>query len=606
MNTRIVITLLALFLVGSKGMAQCPTGHTEAELTIYTVNFSTEIYWALTDTGGNIINSVPAGTYITNNTTYGPNFIPNHKQCLNDTLAYDFCTYDSFGDSWNGNTYEWNKGCNGQLLINNNGLSPNNGLGGFIPNDNESCEVLGISACTPFDLAVTDTEDPVEACQGNYFVDITVTNWGIDSADNFELKVIIGSDTADTLIGDTLAPLMDMIISMGPFNLAGSPSGTTYNVDGWLSWTPDTDPSNDSLTGLSVDIYSNTPWTQSPVYAPVIVPNSAGTLEVSIPFCDPTITNVDSCFRVASITIDSLNSTLPNLNKLILRSPAGTELILSDSISGVSPHINGITFTDTASTSVTTLTAGYQPGEYMPKEAPGLAKFYGEDPNGNWTLVVVETNSNLIPLVQLKQWTLTFEAGTPPDLGPDVYLCSGEMDTLDAGSGYASLIWMNGSSSQQEVVFGNSIYYGTWTVFVEDHFGCDMQDSVDVLPKDTIVQGTVMTSTNQPMANTTVYLISHDLSNNSISATDTVTTDANGFYQAAVPYAPVWVKVAPAIGTYPNEMPTYYGDELLFVNADFPHRNRQLRHAHSRHHGHWRDQSWRSWLYWRTAEPRCQ
>lgn len=58
---------------------------------------------------------------------------------------------------------------------------------------------------------------------------------------------------------------------------------------------------------------------------------------------------------------------------------------------------------------------------------------------------------------------INLENSTPVNLGNDAALCSGDTLTLDAGSGYSSYLWQDGSSSQAFVVQSAGMYHVTVT-----------------------------------------------------------------------------------------------------------------------------------------------
>lgn len=63
------------------------------------------------------------------------------------------------------------------------------------------------------------------------------------------------------------------------------------------------------------------------------------------------------------------------------------------------------------------------------------------------------------------------------NLGPNIELCNGQNSTLDAGSGYATYNWSDGSSGQLLIVNNTNNY----SVIVTDQFGCTNSDTVSIL-----------------------------------------------------------------------------------------------------------------------------
>jgi len=62
------------------------------------------------------------------------------------------------------------------------------------------------------------------------------------------------------------------------------------------------------------------------------------------------------------------------------------------------------------------------------------------------------------------------------DLGPDFTLCPGDTATLDAGAGFVSYEWSDGSTEQTLVVTAA----GTYSVTATDSAGCEADDEVEV------------------------------------------------------------------------------------------------------------------------------
>ena len=75
---------------------------------------------------------------------------------------------------------------------------------------------------------------------------------------------------------------------------------------------------------------------------------------------------------------------------------------------------------------------------------------------------------------------LTINSSPALDLGSDTTLiCAGTSETLDAGTGFSSYLWSNGSTNQTLDV----ATAGTYTVTGTDANGCQASDSmvIDVL-----------------------------------------------------------------------------------------------------------------------------
>jgi hypothetical protein len=83
-----------------------------------------------------------------------------------------------------------------------------------------------------------------------------------------------------------------------------------------------------------------------------------------------------------------------------------------------------------------------------------------------------QPGSLLFPLLSLEEGTLP--AGPMPDLGPDVILCVDSTVVFDAGPGFASYLWQDGSTGQTFAATAFDIYW----VEVTDSCGNTQRDSV--------------------------------------------------------------------------------------------------------------------------------
>lgn len=80
--------------------AQCPAGQTEISIEVITAGFPGEVGWELIDqTAGTVIACAPAGTYGAAGTVVEGPF------CVTDGNTIAFQGNDSFGDGWNGGSF---------------------------------------------------------------------------------------------------------------------------------------------------------------------------------------------------------------------------------------------------------------------------------------------------------------------------------------------------------------------------------------------------------------------------------------------------------------------------------------------------------------------
>ncbi|MFN8394983.1 MAG: hypothetical protein U0176_10075 [Bacteroidia bacterium] len=66
---------------------------------------------------------------------------------------------------------------------------------------------------------------------------------------------------------------------------------------------------------------------------------------------------------------------------------------------------------------------------------------------------------------------------TPPtlELGPNINLCPGESEILDAGAGYDTYVWSTGANSQTITINQPGDYYVTVT-----YHGCTLDDAMNI------------------------------------------------------------------------------------------------------------------------------
>jgi|GEM_PF-525222 len=118
------------------------------------------------------------------------------------------------------------------------------------------------------------------------------------------------------------------------------------------------------------------------------------------------------------------------------------------------------------------------------------------------------------------------------DLGADQAICQGDMATLDAGAGYASYMWSDGSTSQ--TLMTNMA--GTYDVTVTDANGCMAMDDVDVtvnpLPMPMITGPTEICSGDMATLDAGAGYASYMWSDGSTS--QTLMVSAGGTYSVTV------------------------------------------------------------------------
>lgn len=138
-----------------------------------------------------------------------------------------------------------------------------------------------------------------------------------------------------------------------------------------------------------------------------------------------------------------------------------------------------------------------------------------------------------------------------------------QTDTLTGNSPDGVFCWANPSPGIYPVAF--AIQDDNCPIISKN----DHVITITVLPPN--VTGTVTLSNGTtPLANAPVYLVTHDSTFNALTAIDTVTTDANGYYEFCGVIADTfYLKAAPQLPAYPNHLPTYSDTAVYFNNAAF-------------------------------------
>jgi len=227
----IYLILFSLFL-GYNISAQCPAGQTEITIEINAAAFPTEIGWELVDQTANVVIACqPQGTYLVAGTvTEGP-------FCVTDGNALVFTGYDSFGDDWNGGSFN--------VIITEDGSV--NGCG-----NQDGCIVIqdgGLDVDTEPDVSVTNSCEtsneefivmlPAFACNNTPFMGCTTM-----ADPNFEPCATIddgscicsdtqtGVVTGDTFCATDAAATASVIIPDSPLTAVQTVDGNFDNEHG--------------------------------------------------------------------------------------------------------------------------------------------------------------------------------------------------------------------------------------------------------------------------------------------------------------------------------------------------------------------------------------
>lgn len=334
---------------------------------------------------------------------------------------------------------------------------------------------ISIFAQPQLDLVALSIDGPSSGCSlGEESVTLTFWNKGLQTVSNFDLGFIVdaGAPQYETYTGSVANG--DTVTHTFYTELADLSISGMHTIDAFTALAGDERLSSDSLFGhMVLNNGSITPLSQTeePVGAVLSATIPQGTTS-ELFFCGlpPAL---DGCLEIVSLTIDSIQHTWLSDLDIYLISPAGDTLEISTDNGGSGDDMVNVVFTDTASTSIASQTAGILPGYYAIEDTSGFAALYNsQDPNGPWTLWISDDLGG--DDGQLISWTLTFQDNAPqPELAVgDTTICINHVLTIGTGE-FDSYLWSTGNNSQEIDLFGNILGIGTHEIYVTvDQDGC--------------------------------------------------------------------------------------------------------------------------------------
>jgi subtilisin-like proprotein convertase family protein len=331
------------------------------------------------------------------------------------------------------------------------------------------------------DLAVIDvTSSASSGCSlGNAeTITVKVKNMGATSQSNFELGYSLNGTpispeaiTTALASGDTLTYTFTAVADLS--------TPMMYNFEAYSILSSDQNTVNDTMP-LSINHITPSLVFNDSLFIGETANGTHGMICTNglLP------TQLDNCYKLSAVVIDSLVHTWDEDLNIYLISPNGDTIPLSIGNGGSGTDYIGVVFTDTAATSISSVTAGgfATGGYYLPEDPNGLGSYIGFDPNGMWELWIVDTYPSLDDGT-LYSWHLEFEDYSfVVDLGPDASLCSGQDSlVLDAGAGAYTYIWSNMEATQTIVVNDSTVSTVDYSVIVTDSISmCEASDTVSV------------------------------------------------------------------------------------------------------------------------------
>jgi subtilisin-like proprotein convertase family protein len=388
---------------------------------------------------------------------------------------------DQFDDFWNGLSGNPNEWQNAEHLLDGAAGEANVKVrfvfssDGSIVNEGFGLDDISIFPQPELDLVALSMDEPQSGCSLDQ-EEVTMTFWnkGTQDVSNFELGFIVDGGTAQTETYTATVASGDTVSYTFATEFADLSAVGPHTLDVFTSLTGDEDVTSDSIFGYDVENFENTPLSQSiDLEGAVISSDNVEPLTSEMFFCGLP-TSLDGCLEIESVTIDSLAHTWLSDLDMFLISPAGDTVELSTDNGGSGDNMVGVVFTDTASSNITSQTAGIAPGYYAVEDTAGFAGLYnGQDPNGGWTLWINDDTGG--DNGELVKWSMTFRNNNPsPELNysSDTTICLTHVLTVEVAE-YDSYLWSTGDNAQSVELFGDLLGLGTTDVYVSvDENGC--------------------------------------------------------------------------------------------------------------------------------------
>lgn len=235
--------------------------------------------------------------------------------------------------------------------------------------------------------------------------------------------------------------------------------------------------------------------------------------------------------------------------------------------------IAGATFVETGNpTNTDTLTGNSPNGTFCwNNPVPG---FYAVSigVRDNYCPITTFSDQIIFINVQSGAFTASIQASAP-----SLDTCGTDTVVLSVPGAYTSYTWSNGSIAPTIDVTTAGTYWVTVTSTGCSGVGTDsITIGTTAIPN---ISGMVTLSNGStPLANSPVYLITHDPILNALTAIDSTMTDSLGYYAFCNTQGAdtVYLKAAPQLPAYPNHLPTYadtalyWNNAVAFLNANAP------------------------------------
>ncbi|MCX6257074.1 MAG: T9SS type A sorting domain-containing protein, partial [Bacteroidia bacterium] len=211
------------------------------------------------------------------------------------------------------------------------------------------------------------------------------------------------------------------------------------------------------------------------------------------------------CMTSLTVTVSQPSQLLAYVNATSINCNGGTSQVTVDATGGTTPYSGTGTFTETAgmhtftvidangctfevTINITEPTVLMAMADYPMWVCPGnpalvnISAMGGTAPYFNTGQYSYPSGTHTVTISDMNGCTAstTFTIGEYPapvvNLGPDFNLTAGNSATLDAGAGFISYLWSDGSTDQTLTIFTG----GTYSVTVTNNYGCTGSDQVVV------------------------------------------------------------------------------------------------------------------------------
>jgi subtilisin-like proprotein convertase family protein len=330
---------------------------------------------------------------------------------------------------------------------------------------------------------LVDILSPGSKCLSDYnndTISLTIKNNGANPISSIDVTYEFNGGAAinETVsFNPALIPTASTVVNLS--NTINVTSAGSQDIKAYISLNGDIDNSNDTIS-YTFESYSEGGMSFS-INTNYDIPDGDPTGGIMIPmiFCGLP-QNIDSCFYIKRLSIDSLSHTYLGDLDIYLISPSMDTLEVSTDNGGSGSNMFNVHFVNDNGNDITLQTSSIVSDNYLPEEAIGFKKFYGTNPNGAWHLWILDDIGSDVGTLHAA--SMEFEASPSVDLGADTTICSWAVIDINAGGGNgSSYLWQDGSTDSIYIVNAmimDSTQSHTFSVTVTNNSGCSNSDEI--------------------------------------------------------------------------------------------------------------------------------